>query len=392
VAVSHNPTSNLKLASGIAPVKEMLERGVKLSIGTDGAASNNDLDMFEEMRLAALLAKGAAHDPVVLPARDALLMATRWGAEALGLGDITGSLTPGRRADLIVLDHAPFHNTPQFLRDPNGVYSQVVYAGKASDVQHVMVNGRWLMRERELLTLDEAHIRTQADAYARRMDEFLAAREGNVLNKLVAIGGLQQEESFEIQVKAEVDSSGEAMIERLLNHSAVEVVKRNRYRQYDTYFSFDDEQQGRVRYREDDFIDESGQPISVRTRLTYTGPTKVREFDQSVLLSHSRFIAPADRPLRFYREYFQAHHECEIHKDRQRWHVLYKGVLFYVNLDRIMEPEIEHRYIEIKSRTWSKQDAEYKASLMAEILNTVMAIDPEARVRMEYVELCPDRT
>ncbi len=391
VGVAHNPTSNLKLASGIAPVKEMLERGVKLSIGTDGAASNNDLDMFEEMRLAALLAKGATFDPVVLPAKEALLMATRWGAEALGLGDITGSLEPGKRADVIAVDHKPFHNTPQFGHDPNSLYSQMVYAGQASDVRDVMVNGRWLMCDRALLTLDEDRIRVQAAEYARQMDGFLVAREGNVLNKLVAIGGLQQEESFEIQVKAQIDGGGDEMIARLLRHSAVERVKHNHYRQYDTYFVFDDDQQGRVRYREDDFIDESGQLVSVRTRLTYTGPTKIREFDNSVLLSHSRFIAPADRPLRFYREYFQAHHECEIHKDRLRWHVLYKGVLFYVNMDQITEPETKHRYVEIKSRTWSKQDADYKASLIAEILNDVMGIAPENRVQMEYVELCPSK-
>jgi 5-methylthioadenosine/S-adenosylhomocysteine deaminase len=265
----------------------------------------------------------------------------------------------------------------------------MVYAGQAADVRDVMVNGRWLMRERALLTLDEDHIRAQAANYARQMDEFLIAREGNVLNKLVAIGGLQEEESFEIQVKAQIDGGGEEMIEQLLRHSAVERVKHNHYRQYDTYFVFDDDQQGRVRYREDDFIDEGGQLVSVRTRLTYTGPTKIREFDNSVLLSHSRFIAPADRPLRFYREYFQAHHECEIHKDRLRWHVLYKGVLFYVNMDQITVPEVKHRFIEIKSRTWSKQDAEYKALLIAEILNDVMKIAPENRVQMEYVELCP---
>ena len=169
VAVVHSPTSNLKLASGIAPIREMLESGVKLSVGTDGAASNNDLDMFEEMRLEALLVKGATYDPVALPARDALLMATRWGAEALRLGDITGSLEAGKRADMIALDHGPFHNTPQFGRDPNGVYSQVVYAGKASDVRHVMVNGRWLMRDRELLTLDEVRICEKAAAYARQI-------------------------------------------------------------------------------------------------------------------------------------------------------------------------------------------------------------------------------
>ena len=388
VAVAHNPTSNLKLASGIAPVKEMLERNVRLSIGTDGAASNNDLDMFEEVRLAALLVKGATYDPVVLPAKEALLMATRWGAEALHLGHLTGSLEAGKRADLVIVDREPLHNTPRFGRDPDAVYSQLVYAGQASDVRHVMVNGQWLMQDRRLLTLDETAIRQAAARYAERMDAFLIAREGNVLNKLVAIGGLQQEESFEIQVKATINGDGQELIARFLENPAVEVVKHNHYRQYDTYFLFDDDSQGRVRYREDDFIGETGEPLSVRTRLTFTIPDKAREFDEAVLLSHSRFIAPADRPLRFYREYFQAQRECEVHKDRLRWHVLYKGVLFYVNLDRIMEPETPNRYIEIKSRTWSQRDAEYKAALTTEILDEVLGISPAERVRMEYVDLC----
>jgi len=386
VGVAHNPTSNLKLASGIAPIREMLERGVKLGIGTDGAASNNDLDMFEETRLAAILAKGATYDPTTLPARDALLMATRWGAEAIGLGDITGSLEVGKRADMITINRSSLHNYPHFSRDPNSVYSQVVYACHAADVQHVMVNGRWLMRDRCLLTLDEQQIRAEAEDYARRIDQFVMAREGNILNKLIAIGGLEQEESFEIQVKARLDD--ENILERLLKHSHVQIVRQSHYRQYDTYLLFDDEKQGRVRYREDDFIDEHGQPSSVRTRLTYTVHDKEREFDDAVLLSHSRFIAPADRPLRFYREYFQANHECEIHKERRRWHILYKGVLFYVNLDEIMVPKAPNRYIEIKSRTWSQRDAEYKASLTTEILVDVLGIQPDARLRMEYVELC----
>ncbi|MBN1202384.1 MAG: amidohydrolase [Anaerolineae bacterium] len=388
VAVAHNPTSNLKLASGIAPIKEMLERGVRLSVGTDGPASNNDLDMFEEMRLAALLIKGATYDPMVLPAKDALLMATRWGAEAMHLGDITGSLDVGKRADLIVLDRDPLHNAPKFERDPNSAYSQVVYASQASDVQHVMVNGQWLMRDRSLLTLDADQIRREAADYARRIDAFLIAREGNVLNKLVAIGGLEQEESFEIQVKARINGDGEDLIRRLLDHPSVEIVRHKHYRQYDTYFLFEDEQQGRVRYREDDLVSEDGQLVSVRTRLTYTIPEKEREFDEAVLLSRSRFIAPADRPLRFYREYFQARRECEVQKDRLRWHILYKGVLFYANLDRIVEPQVEARYIEIKSRTWSQKDAEFKAALTTEILNDILAIEQADRVRMEYVDLC----
>ncbi|MBN1679951.1 MAG: amidohydrolase family protein [Anaerolineae bacterium] len=387
VAVAHNPTSNLKLASGIAPVKEMLERGIKLAVGTDGAASNNDLDMFEEMRLAAMLVKGATFDPVVLPAKDALLMATRWGAEALGLGEITGSLEPGKRADLVILRRDPLHNVPHFERDPHSVYSQVVYAAHASDVQHTMVNGQWLMRDRELLTLDEDRIRSEASGMARQIDQFLIEREDNVLNKLVAIGGVHQEESFEIQVKARIED--DSLIRDLLEHSLVSVVRHNHYRQYDTYFLFSDEQQGRVRYREDDFIDEHGQLISARTRLTYTIPDKAAEFDEAVLLSHSRFIAPADRPLRFYREYFQANRECEIQKDRLRWHILYKGVLFYLNYDRIMVPETDARFIEIKSRTWSKGDAEYKAALTTEMLTDILGIPSDARVRLEYVDLCP---
>ena len=105
--IAHCPTSNLKLGSGIAPVKEMLERELKVGIGTDGPASNNDLDMFEEMRLAAILAKGATLDPVVLPAKQALTMATRLGAEAMHQGHLTGSLEPGKRADVIVVDRNP---------------------------------------------------------------------------------------------------------------------------------------------------------------------------------------------------------------------------------------------------------------------------------------------
>ncbi|MBN2471670.1 MAG: amidohydrolase, partial [Anaerolineae bacterium] len=168
--VAHNPTSNLKLASGIAPVNEMLERGLVVGIGTDGTASNNDLDMFDEMRLAAFLAKGATGDPTALPARQALAMATRMGAQALFLGDVTGSLEPGKQADIVTLDHAPLHNFPHFKRDPDAIYSQIVYAAKSTDVANVMVDGQWLMRDRALLTIDEAAIRAASDQYARQID------------------------------------------------------------------------------------------------------------------------------------------------------------------------------------------------------------------------------
>jgi 5-methylthioadenosine/S-adenosylhomocysteine deaminase len=385
--VAHCPTSNLKLASGIAPVKEMLDREIKVGIGTDGPASNNDLDMFEEMRLAAILAKGATLDPTVLPAKQALTMATRLGAEAMHQGHLTGSLEVGKRADVIVVDRSPLHNSPQFERDFDAVYSQVVYAAKSTDVSHVMVNGKWLMRERALLTVDEKAVVAQAREVARQIDSFLIAREGNVLNKLIAIGGVAQVESFEIQVKASVSSLD--VLKPLFNDNRVQIVKEARYRQYDIYFMFLDENQGRVRYREDDMIDKDGKVETVRTRLTYTSPTKEREFDDAVMLSRSQYLAPADRPLRFYREYFRPQSEREIEKDRQRWHILYKGVLFYVNVDTIIAPKVDGLYLEIKTQTWSKRDAEYKSTLMSEILVDILGLTPEKRVRKEYLEFSP---
>ena len=139
--VAHNPSSNLKLASGVAPFSKMLELGLNVGIGTDGPASNNDLDMFEEMRLAAFLAKNASNDPTALPARQALAMATRLGAQALHLGDITGSLEPGKRADLILVDIAAC-TIPALPPRPDSVYAQIVYAAKSTDVTDVMVNGQ----------------------------------------------------------------------------------------------------------------------------------------------------------------------------------------------------------------------------------------------------------
>nr|HID12477.1 amidohydrolase [Anaerolineae bacterium] len=144
VGVAHNPTSNLKLASGIAPVVRMLELGLNVGVGTDGPASNNDLDMWEEMRLAALLAKGATSDPTALPARQALAMATIGGARALHMDELIGSLEPGKRADIAVVDLRSVHNAPKFARDREALYAQLVYAAKGSDVRDVMCQGRWL--------------------------------------------------------------------------------------------------------------------------------------------------------------------------------------------------------------------------------------------------------
>jgi 5-methylthioadenosine/S-adenosylhomocysteine deaminase len=157
VSVSHNPESNMKLASGIAPVPEYLAAGVTVGLGTDGAASNNDLDMFEAMRFAALLHKVKTGDPRAVPATSALEMATINGAKALGLEGQIGSLEAGKRADLVVVSTSSARMTP--IYDP---VSHLVYAAHGEDVRTVMVNGRVLMRDRKMLTLDEPAVLAEA--------------------------------------------------------------------------------------------------------------------------------------------------------------------------------------------------------------------------------------
>ena len=151
------------------------------------------------------------------------------------------------------------------------------------------------------------------------------------------------------------------------------VVRRAHYHEYDTYFTFGDPAQGRLRYREDEFIDADDGLSHVRTRLTLTGPAAEREYDNSVLLSRSRFMANATHSLRFYREYFDPDAVTEVEKDRRRWLVGFKGVEFFVNLDRVVKPALPGSYLEVKSRTWSRRDAEEKAGLILEILRALGA-------------------
>ncbi len=162
--VAHCPQSNMKLSSGAAPVSEMLAEGVALGLGTDGAASNNDLDMFEEMLTAALLAKHASGDPTAAPAARVLEMATLGGARALGLEDRLGSLTPGKRADLIVVDLGAPRLHPMY--EP---VSHIVYAAKGADVRHSVIEGRVAMRDRKVLTLDEGAVLAEAEAWRKRV-------------------------------------------------------------------------------------------------------------------------------------------------------------------------------------------------------------------------------
>jgi 5-methylthioadenosine/S-adenosylhomocysteine deaminase len=172
VGLSHNPESNMKLASGTAPVPAWLTHGIRAGLGTDGAASNNDLDMFEAMRTAALLHKHASGDPRALPAREALELATRRGAAALGLEDLVGSLEVGKRADIITVSMASARQTPLF--DP---LSHLVYVTKGTDVRNTVVQGRVLMRQGRTVTLDKAAVIAEANAMAARVRAAVSGQE-----------------------------------------------------------------------------------------------------------------------------------------------------------------------------------------------------------------------
>jgi 5-methylthioadenosine/S-adenosylhomocysteine deaminase len=381
--VSHNPSSNLKLASGFAPVTKMLATGLNVGIGTDGPASNNDLDMFEEVRLAAFIAKAVTNDPTSLPASQALLMGTRLGAQALHIGHLTGSLIPGRRADLILVDLNPLHNSPSFRRSSENTYAQIVYATKSTDVSDVMVNGKWLMRERKLLTLNEEDLLTQAADIAKKIDVFLIEREQSILSKLIALGGSMEEESFEVQIKVKI-SEPDSIIQALM-HDEIDILYERHYRQHDMYFHFDDPSQGRLRYREDDFVDDKGNVTNARARLTLLGVIREGEFEHDVLLSRSRFLAPATNSLRFYREYFKPSSEVNIEKDRLRWFIKYKDTEFYVNLDNVTTPNLGY-FLEVKSRTWSRKDAQNKAQLVRELLAVLGASEDDVEAK-DYIEI-----
>ena len=170
VGCVHNPSSNMMLASGVAPVVEMLQAGMRLGLGTDGpAGSNNDLDLMEEMDLAAKLQKIARMDPQALRAEQALEMATIGGARALHMESEIGSLEPGKKADLIILGLDAPHTVPLYQ-----VYSQIVYALKASDVETVVIGGRLVMENRGVLTIAEYEVIAKAREYAAKVKRSLA--------------------------------------------------------------------------------------------------------------------------------------------------------------------------------------------------------------------------
>lgn len=169
VGIVHNPQSNMKLASGVAPVPRMLADDLRLGLGTDGAASNNDLSMWEEMDTAAKLHKVFARDPKVVSAQEAFEMATIRGARALHMEREIGSLETGKRADLVIVNLGDLSQTPLY-----NIYSNLIYATKAADVRSVVIEGRVVMRDRRLLTLDENDIKARARVFREQIVRSLA--------------------------------------------------------------------------------------------------------------------------------------------------------------------------------------------------------------------------
>ncbi len=172
VKVIHNPESNMKLASGICPVPELLEEGVIVGLGTDGCASNNNLDLFTEIDMAAKLHKVKAMDPTVMDAITVLKMATIEGARALGMDEMIGSIEVGKRADMIVLNPSGPHLVPMY-----NPYSNIVYSATGGDVSHSIINGRLVMEERRLLTLDLEKVLSDAKKRSSKVKSWLSERD-----------------------------------------------------------------------------------------------------------------------------------------------------------------------------------------------------------------------
>jgi 5-methylthioadenosine/S-adenosylhomocysteine deaminase len=377
------PSSNLKLASGVGPYQRFIEAGVKTGLGTDGPASNDDQDMWTEIHLAALLPKGLSGDPTVVPAREALALATSRGAKAIGLEQMIGSLEPGKRADITVVELDRLHSAPRYRYTSDLIYAYLVYTARNSDVRHTLVDGKFLMRDHTLLTVDEPSVLTRAQAIADRIDSFLAQREDNLLSKIVAISGVHSAEIFEVQLKARIGNLDQVLSR--LSDPSITITKASERTQYDTYFSFADPRRGRIRLREDHRTDPGARPEPKYT-ITLTEPAVHGEYPHAIVISRARYDALANRTVRFYREYFQPDRITTIEKHRRRWRILYQGKDFAINIDELIDHPHSGPYIEIKSRTWSRSDAAERADIIGDLLR-YFGVEESGLIQQEYVDL-----
>jgi 5-methylthioadenosine/S-adenosylhomocysteine deaminase len=258
----------------------------------------------------------------------------------------------------------------------------LVYAGKSTDVTDMMVNGKWVMRKRVIKGVDEKDIFEKSKDYAERIDQFLIKREKSVLSKLIAIGGTSQEESYEVQAKVTIEDPSPVL--QKIQGPGMRIIRTRHYHEFDTYFHFKDEAD-LLRYREDHFIEENGDISNVRTRLTLIQPAREGQYSEDIILSKSRYIAPANQSLRFYKEYFKPAQETEIEKDRLRYLIEFEEEEFFINIDRMDKPPLG-LFLEIKARTWSEKDAKDKAGKIVDLLK-LLGLGDHKVITQDYIQI-----
>jgi 5-methylthioadenosine/S-adenosylhomocysteine deaminase len=387
VKVAHNPTSNLKLGSGIAPVPELQDRGVVTGIGTDGCASNNDLDMMEEMRLASLLHKGTHADPTKVDAMRVIAMATIEGAKALGIDDITGSIEISKHADIAILNLDRTHLTPFYDYAPENIYSQVVYAAKSSDVEMVIINGKLVMRDRAILTIEKEVVMAECRSIAKGINEYRREPE-RVASKLIRLGDVDLQPTYELQVKFEFERNAPAVF-AVLKREAIEVSNVQTVRQSDIYFKPKHKQEHEyLRLREEQVISENlnAEPIGKpQYTLTSTIGTVIDE-GEIALMRRERMDTKVEPTIAFFMDYFGVEKEKELVKIRHKATCVYNGVHISINIDNFSKPAIARSYVEVKSSAWTEKDASRHRAIMKDFIR-VLGFESEKQIKQTYYEV-----
>ncbi len=383
VKVAHNPTSNLKLGSGIAPVPELMDRGVVAGIGTDGCASNNDLDMIEEMRLASLLHKGTHADPTKVDAKRVIEMATIEGAKALGIDDITGSIEVSKRADIAILNFNKTHLTPFYDYAPENIYSQIVYAAKGSDVETVIINGKEVMRDRAIMTIDKEMVMLKCRSIAKEINEYRREPE-RVASKLIKLGAVDVEPTYEMQIKFKFEE--EPAVFEVLKRGAIAVSDVQTVKQRDIYFKQKLEERGYLRLREEQAVSEQDEPAGKpKYTLTSTAGTVIDEKGITIM-RRRRMDTRVEPTIAFFMDYFGVKKDKEIEKIRRKLKCIYKGVHISINIDRFIKPAISVRYVEVKSSAWTRKEANRQRDIMNEFIG-VLGFEHEKQIKQSYYEM-----
>ena len=384
--VAHNPTSNLKLGSGIAPVPELQDIGVVTGIGTDGCASNNDLDMIEEMRLASLLHKGTHADPTKVDAMRVMEMATIEGAKALGIGNITGSIEKTKRADIAILNLNRTHLTPFYDYALENIYSQIVYAAKSSDVETVIINGKQVMRDGEILTIEKEAVMAKCRSIAKGINEYRREPE-RVASKLIRLGDVDVEPTYEMQIKFEFEHV--PAVFEVLKRESIAVSDVLTVKQRDIYFKPENKQeQGYLRLREEQAVSENlnAEPVGKpQYTLTSTAGTVIDE-GEIAIMRRERMDTKVEPTIAFFMDYFGVEKEKEFVKIRHKAKCVYKGVNISINLDNFIKPAISMKYVEVKSSAWTEKEASRHRDIMGDFIR-VFGFESEKQIKQTYYEM-----